>query len=451
MADLPRIAIGTVQPQADLTAMVWALMEALGRTGVRVQSFLSQAYFSPRDGATAITGLPPRHLDTWLMSEAVCREVFLRGCRTSDLAIVEGSFADHWAAPGAVSDFETLCRWLNLPRIAVVDARLLTQCRLPPRPEGLDAVVVDNVGDAAEYCRLQTLFESLWKVPVVGWLGPLERLRDEIERLPPGRRPTLDLCHALGDEFAGGARLDTILGLAASRALDVGAIRLCAGPEARRAPSLRVAVAYDDAFCGYFPDTLDLLELRGAAISDFSPLRDERLPQGTDVVYVGCGHPERFASQLSKNDCMMLSLKSHLCSGRRIYAECGGLAYLCRDIEMPDGHRWPMVGVLPATAHFDPSAPRPMPTEVRLASDTWLGCAGQCWRGYLSPRWRLQPSNKLEACCQGGSGRELDVVKRHQAVGSRVYLNFATQSGLLERFFAPHTGPGSPIAAPSEV
>jgi hypothetical protein len=59
MADIPRIAIGTVQPAADSTAMVWALMDALAQVGVRVQSFQSHAYFSPRDGATAITGLPP--------------------------------------------------------------------------------------------------------------------------------------------------------------------------------------------------------------------------------------------------------------------------------------------------------------------------------------------------------------------------------------------------------
>lgn len=453
MAALPRIAIAAVQPQADLTAMVWALMDALQRTGLRVQSFLSHAYFSPRDGATAITGLPPRHVDSWLMSEAVCREVFVRGCRTSELAIVEGSFVTEAAGPGAAaSDFETLCRWLDLPRLAVLDARLLSECRLPDRPAELSGLLLDHVGDAAELCRLQTLFESLWKVPLVGWLGPLEPLRREIELIPPGRQPSLDLCHALGNEFARGAQLETILCIAASRTLDAAEVRPCDCRSACGSPSLRVAVAFDEAFGGYFPDTLDVLELRGAAISDFSPLRDERLPPGTDVVYVGCGHPERFAAGLSKNDCMMLSLKSHVCSGRRIYAECGGLAYLCHEIEMPDGHRWPMVGVLPATARFDPTPARPTPTEVRLARDTWLGCAGQCWRGYLSPRWSLRASSALEACAAAGAGHELDVVKRHQAVGSRVYMNFAAQGGLLESFFVPHGAPaGTTRAAASRI
>jgi cobyrinic acid a,c-diamide synthase len=444
MAALPRIAVGTVQPQADLTAVVWALMDALATSGLHVQSFLSHAYFAPRDAATAITGLPPRHVDSWLMSEAVCREVFARGSRTSDLAIVEGNFTSD---PAAASDFETICRWLDLPRIAVIDARLLSTCRLPARPEGLEGLILDRVADPSELCRLQTLFESLWKVPVIAWLGLAESLRREIDLIPPGRQPELALCHALGDAFRRGASLPTIRMIAAARPLPACANRREARPGGPAKP-LRVAVAYDDAFRGYFPDTLDLLEAGGATISDFSPLRDERLPPETDVVYVGCGHPERFAAGLSKNDCMMLALKSHLCGGRRIYAECGGLAYLCHELEMPDGSRWPMVGVLPATARFDPTPARPKPTELRLASDTWLGRAGDCWRGYLSTRFSLHASPALASCAAGAGCHELDVVKRHHAVGSRVYLNFAAQSGLLESFFAPRAAPGREAAGP---
>ena len=117
------IAVGTTQPQADGTAVGWAIMEALSRRGMRVQSFLSHAYFCPRDGATAITGLPAHHLDSWLMTPAVCRGVFARGRRTSDLAIVEGSFTrDERLHSKPSSDFETLCNWLDLPRLAIVDA-----------------------------------------------------------------------------------------------------------------------------------------------------------------------------------------------------------------------------------------------------------------------------------------------------------------------------------------
>ncbi|HEV3138716.1 MAG TPA: hypothetical protein VGZ26_12450, partial [Pirellulales bacterium] len=200
--------------------------------------------------------------------------------------------------------------------------------------------------------------------------------------------------------------------------------------------TVQVAIAYDDCFHGYFPDTLDLLELNGAAVCDFSPLRDERLPPGTDVVYIGCGHPEWFADELAANDCMLLALKSHLCGGRRMYVECGGLAYLCQQIEMPDSEFLPMAGVLPAQARLNLAAEAPTPSEITLASDTWLGPAGASWRGYLNSRWTIEPHGYVESCA-AEAGHEFDVLARHLAIGSRMHLNFAAQPNMLEHFFEP--------------
>jgi hypothetical protein len=60
----------------------------------------------------------------------------------------------------------------------------------------------------------------------------------------------------------------------------------------------------------------------------------------------------------------------------------------------------------------------------------------------------LHASPALVSCAAGAGGHELDVVKRHHAVGSRVYLNFAAQSGLLESFFAPRAAAGRDAAGP---
>src|SRR6185369_4906088 len=86
---------------------------------------------------------------------------------------------------------------------------------------------------------------------------------------------------------------------------------------------VRIAIAFDDCFHCYFPDTLEQLELQGALVRDFSPLRDEALPHDTDIVYLGCGHPERYAGALGENHCLMTALRNHLCSGKRIYAAGG--------------------------------------------------------------------------------------------------------------------------------
>jgi cobyrinic acid a,c-diamide synthase len=357
MADLPRIAVGSVQRAADDTAIKWALLDCFESVGLRVQCFLSRAHAAKRDGATAITGLPPRHLDSWLMGPRTCRDLLLRGSRTSELAVVEGTFAAEpcGAVAGVGGRLETLCEWLELPALAIVDARQLSPCQLPERPRQLDGILLDGVCDATHACRLQTTFEALWQVPVVGWLTEVSALRKQIDAIPAGGRPDVSLCRALGQQLALHLKLDRILQIARQHTLCDSAQAGCAGgscwcSDASR--PLQVAVACDDAFGGCFPDTLDLLEARGARLSEFSPLRDDRLPHGADVVYIGCGHPEQFAAQLASNDCMHLALKSHLCSGGRLYAECGGLAYLCQQLETADGQRWSMVGVLRATACY---------------------------------------------------------------------------------------------------
>ena len=92
MPELPRIAVGTIQPNTSAQPILWALMEALRRRGTQVQSFVSRACFPQHKAAEAITGLKPRFLDSWLMSAAICGEIFFRSSELGDLSLVEGDF-----------------------------------------------------------------------------------------------------------------------------------------------------------------------------------------------------------------------------------------------------------------------------------------------------------------------------------------------------------------------
>src|SRR5687767_10857479 len=116
MSSVPRLAVGTIQPQVNLQPIVWALLDALDHEGVRIQSYLPRACFAPVDAATSITGLSPRHLDSWLMSPEQCRALFLRSTRHSDLAVFEGRFEEDAGGPGG--KLEPLCQWLGVPRLA---------------------------------------------------------------------------------------------------------------------------------------------------------------------------------------------------------------------------------------------------------------------------------------------------------------------------------------------
>lgn len=437
MLHLPRVALGALQSATDSQVIGWAMLDALVRTGSQVQHFLARSCFTPRNAALTITGVGSRHLDTWLMPKPVCREVFVHGCAGRDLAVIEGDFeCSDEAEPVRGSRLDTLCDWLDLPRLVVLDASKLHDCQWPERPNQIDGVLLDRVRSPAEPFQLQTALEALWDVPVLGVLEELPRLRAAVAQLPCGAAPSRETCAELGDAFLRYSRPDRIRDLASRRDMPPVAPAVFPLPEQEPSqPSLTVAVAYDAAFHCYFPDTLDLLELRGAKIVDFSPLRDEVLPEA-DVVYLGCGHPDRYAQALSGNHCMLLALRNHIRGGRRVYAEGGGLAYLCQRLQTAHGDVVPMVGALPALARANSHPAAPTPVELTFAHGNWLGSPGSQVRGYLNTHWILEPMDGLMGYL-AEPGHELDLVGQYQVIGSRLHLNFAAQADFLQAFFQP--------------
>jgi len=435
MLILPRVAVGPMdagvrgKPAGWSEPMSWALMELLARHGCQVQHFHSHATFLPYHAALSITGLGSRHLDTWLMSKDVCRELFVHGATATDLALVEGRFES--------PNFDKLCDWLDLPRLIVVDASRCAGCSLPERPDQIDGLLLDHVGSAADVFRLQTTLESLWNVPVFGALTELPMARAALASLPTGSVPPRELLRPLGDEMARYFRPDRLMSLAGRRGFRrVRPALFRTPPTGSEQPEpLTVAVAFDKVFNCYFPDTLDLLEMLGAKVVDFSPLRDEVLPE-CDVVYLGCGHPERAADALTGNHCMLLAIRNHVRSGGRVYAEGGGLAYLCEHIVTPENRKVAMVGVLPAVARFSPQSQPPMPVEVTLSKGTWLGHAGTRLRGYRNLNWQIEPVGALKSCLTEVE-YEYDLVGRYQVLASRIHLNFAAQREMLWSFFEP--------------
>jgi cobyrinic acid a,c-diamide synthase len=435
---MPRIAVGTVQHLAEGEPITWGLLAALRRFGHSPQAFRSQACFATREGARVITGRPSRHLDSWMMDPGECCEAFQRGMRESDLALVTGEYdtalPDNSCTPRGGS-LDTLCQWLDLPKVAIVDVSLPLACSLPRPPQKLDALLLDRVASERDYERLRVEFEVIWGVPVLGWLDEAKRLRELVCRLPPGSEPTIDLCSALSERLQRHFDLRRFLQLAErSRMREIEASHLIALPS--RQP-LRVAVAYAEGFSSYFPDTLDRLETAGAIIRDFSPLTSGSLPEGTDLVYFGCGHPERHLAALATNHCLQQSLRSYAAAGGRIYGEGAGMAYLCRQIVLPDGRVAPMCGLLPATARMVEPAREFEPVEITFGESCWLAAAKSKLRGYRHTGWQIEPTGAMLTYAQS-PGNRLDVLGRGNVIGSRLLVDFGAQVHLLRRFFAPY-------------
>ncbi len=114
---------------------------------------------------------------------------------------------------------------------------------------------------------------------------------------------------------------------------------------------IKIAVAYDKAFCFYYEDNFDLLRSLGCEIIKFSPLADKKLPDGISGLIIGGGYPELHAAALSDNTAMLYGIRAKINGGLPTIAECGGFMYLCKTLEGADKRRYDMAGVIDTDAY----------------------------------------------------------------------------------------------------
>jgi cobyrinic acid a,c-diamide synthase len=435
-----RLALATPPDGPDPAPASLALLAGLTELRWRVQHFRSRACPYGTEAVEQITGRPGRHLDAWLMPPAVCRKVFVRGVNHADLAIVEGTLEPiracdtraHYDHPGQLAQ---IAEALDLPKIALVHSPRMEDLHLPNLPEGIDAVILDGLEDARHYNTMRCVVSLVLGKPVVGAVEALPDVRAALRDAPRDRSVPKELYDRLGSSFRKFANLGAIAALAEGGVLPMPTDE--PWPNARR--PFRVAYAQDEVFGGYFPDTLETLEALGAELCEFSPLRDEALPEAVDLVMIGCGHPDHYADALAENHSLIAALQAHVCRGHRIYSEGGGTAYLGRRLLLR-GRIVPGAGIFPFDAELLPEPKPPTPVSRVLLRDSWLGPRGSIVRGYLSGRWRLHAAPEVLDCParSGPLNGERDMYFRHHAVGSLIHLHLAALPQVVGAFASPH-------------
>lgn len=115
-------------------------------------------------------------------------------------------------------------------------------------------------------------------------------------------------------------------------------------PDINKIANVKIAAARDRAFCFYYEDNLDLMREMGAEITEFSPIKNEAVPD-CDGLILGGGYPELYADILEKNTVTLRSVREKIKNGVPTIAECGGFMYL-HDILETDGQAYKMAGVI---------------------------------------------------------------------------------------------------------
>jgi cobyrinic acid a,c-diamide synthase len=193
-------------------------------------------------------------------------------------------------------------------------------------------------------------------------------------------------------------------------------------------PRARIGIARDEAFCFYYADNLELLAQAGAELVEFSPIRDP-MPSDLDGIYIGGGYPGLHAKELAENTVTKTAIREFAASGGPIYAECGGLMYLARQLRVAD-EVYPQCGVLP----FSTTMPAPLKLAyVEVETTGGLFGAGKSARGHLFHRSEISDQQTGSSCyhlrtSRGDQGEEGYTYRN--VLASYIHLHFASDPTL---------------------
>ncbi len=387
--NLPRLIIAGTHSGVGKTTLTLGIILAFRAKGINVQAFKTGPdYIDPTYHAKG-SGKACGNLDTWLLPKDAVLELFKRRARGADISIIEGVMGLY---DGLKDNDEGstahLAKMLDCPVILIQDARSLSRSagavalgyKEFDKKIDIAGIILNNIGSANHYDYVKSAIESKAKIPVLGYLPRDSGLKIserhlglipfEEKRLEPVFRKRLS---KLIEKNINLSRLLEI----GRKARPLSRLRDRIFKEVSSKNHVTIAVAKDEAFSFYYQDNLEILSHLGSEIVTFSPLKDKRLPEGVNGLYIGGGFPELFASRLSKNKALLASIYQRSEEGLPIYAECGGLMYLAEAIRDFRKRRFPMVGIFKCTINMGERLKSLGYVDLRVVKDNILGARGQ--------------------------------------------------------------------------
>ncbi|TAL28033.1 MAG: cobyrinate a,c-diamide synthase [Nitrospirae bacterium] len=468
------IVIAGTHSGCGKTTVTLGILAALRKMGVKAQSFKAGPDFIDSGLHRTITDRQARNLDIWMCGEDYVRDCFYKYSMGADISIVEGVMGMY---DGEHSTAE-LASILGLPVILVVDAYGMAESAgavvagfrdwglgigmkgkntnpqpLTPNPL-IVGVIFSRVASKKHYERLKN---SVHDVQVLGYLPrdinfeiPHRHLGLTVAEENPITEENID---KLADAVLEHIDVEWICNCG-MRNISIAdcEMRIAESKSEIRNPKskIKIAVAYDRTFCFYYEDNLDLLRYAGAEITTFSPLRDTKIPDNVDALYIGGGYPELYAKELSGNTPMLKSIKEWADSGRPLYAECGGLMYLSEGIHDFSGNFFKMVGLFPFETQMKKGNVHLGYREIELNDDCIIGKKGDRLRGHefhyseitngadeqTSRRAEVTSELSMAYSLKNNSGESLpdEGYRYKNALASYVHLHFGSNSGIAQNF-----------------
>jgi cobyrinic acid a,c-diamide synthase len=433
------------------TTVTLAISAALRRRGLVVQPCKGGPDFLDTGHHTRISGRTARNLDTWMLSAEANRDVLRNASVGADILLIEGMMGIFDGKDGVTEAGSSaeIAKLLQLPVVLVLDAgktarsiaAVVLGFELFDPGVSLAGVVLNRVAGERHFRMLQTAIQSACKTPIFGWLP-----REPAIAIPE-RHLGLQTAEEGADGEALEQRIDALARIA-EKHLDLARLLhlecgLDLSPKgfpirSRAAEQARIGIARDRAFSFYYEDNLDLLEQHGAKLVPFSPMHDDVLPENLDALYLAGGYPELYAAEISGNSTMLAAIRNFAASGHPVYAECGGMIYLSRQLTTSNGTTFPMAGVLPFEIEMTARLVDFGYVSIELVKDCLLGRAGTVMRGHSFHYSRLanQSATVTNYRVQYSlSGRiEQEGYGVGNVLASYVHLHFRAEPAIAQHF-----------------
>jgi len=348
---MKRLLIAGTNSGCGKTTVTLALLSALRARGLRLSSFKCGPDYIDPMFHRRVLGVPAHNLDPFFCDAETLRSLFVTHAG-ADLSLIEGvmGYYDGIGPSGTAGTYdvaESLCA----PVILVVNAKGMSASAgavlsgfLRFREKSLIRGAVFNALPEGMYPMMAEIARNAGVTPL-GFLPRRPELSIESRHLG---LVTAEELSDIGEKIRS-------LGALAEAHLDIDGMLHSANqappiegaplPKRDGPPRVRIAVARDRAFCFLYEENLELLEALGCELLYFSPLSDERLPEGIGGLYLCGGYPELHAAALSENRSMLRSVRERIAAGLPTLAECGGFLYLHERL-----CDFPMAGVIRARA-----------------------------------------------------------------------------------------------------
>ncbi len=359
MRNIPRLVISATRGGLGKTTFSLGIVRAWQKRQRRIAVFKKGPDFIDAGWLGAAAGRACYNLDPFMMGQDEILRSFAGHTLDADAAVIEGNrgLYDGVDEAGTYSTAR-LSKMLSAPVIVIVDctkssgtvAAVVLGLRTFDAETTIGGVILNNVGPGRHENVIRKAIEQHAGVPVLGavprqkkgafperhmGLTPFQEhpeVEQSIEAAAQIAEKHLDL-NNLWEVAAASPMISNL----PEQTPGIGRDAAADGPV--------IGVIRDTAFQFYYPDNLEALQQHGARLVQINALEDGSLPE-LDALYIGGGFPETQAAALAANEAFCRSVRGAAEQGLPIYAECGGLIYLGRSLQV-EGKNYSMTGVLP--------------------------------------------------------------------------------------------------------